>query len=431
MQKIRKNRRKAYEIDIGMKISQKDANINRFYELINKSTDIMQTKAENKLNPLKHPLSGEAKKRLKWMYIIYFECDGNITKASKKIGVSRQWLSTIHGKWIRKNKDPLSLEPDPKTPDNTENRKRIGKEIEDKIIEIKNGYLQSSWGKDKIQAHLKKKYKMEVGATTVNRYLHKHGLINVKISNRLKAYHKKKKEKEKFKNRPPKDIKDYKPGALIEKDVKFIVKMGQLINTEKHKAKENFWYQHTVLDSFTRIKITELAKDMNSATAVITFKKCEDKFPFQFACVNTDNGSENEKNFDNYLKEKNITHFYSRAGTPTDNPRVERSHLTDDIEFYNQGNICKSLEKQIEKNKAWDDVYNNVRPHQALNYLTPNEFYELYKKKPEDAYKIVENWENYLNKQRKRQMNSRKIKKREKIDKLIQQIDVRLAKAKN
>ncbi len=207
--------------------------------------------------------------------------------------------------------------------------------------------------------------------------------------------------------------------------------MGQFINTEKYKAKENFWYQHTVLDSFTRIKITELANDMDSATAVETFKKCEDKFPFQIACVNTDNGSENEKDFDSYLKEKNIAHFYSRAGTPTDNPRVERSHLTDDIEFYNQGNICKSLEKQIEKNKLWDDVYNNVRPHQALNYLTPNEFYELYKKNPEEAYEIVENWESYLNKQRKRQMNSRKIKKREKIDKLIQQIDVRLAKAKN
>ncbi len=299
------------------------------------------------------------------------------------------------------------------------------------IIKIKNGYLQCSWGKNKIQAYLKKEYKIKVGATTINRYLHKYGLINVKISNRLKAYHKKKKEKEKFKNRPPKDIKDYKPGALIEKDVKFIVKMGQFINTEKHKAKENFWYQHTVIDSFTRIKITELADNMESATAVNTFKKCEDKFPFKIACVNTDNGSENEKDFDSYLKKNNIAHFYSRAGTPTDNPRVERSHLTDDIEFYNQGNICENLEKQIKKNKTWDDVYNNVRPHQALNYLTPIEFYKLYKKNPEKAYEIVKDWEEYLDKQRKRQMNSRKIKKKEKIDKLMRQIDVMLAKAKN
>ena len=85
--------------------------------------------------------------------------------------------------------------------------------------------------------------------------------------------------------------------------------MGQFLNTEKYKDKDNFWYQHTSLDSFTRIKITELDRSMDSAASVVAFKKCEDKFPFQIASVNTDNGSENEKDFDKYLKKGNITHF--------------------------------------------------------------------------------------------------------------------------
>lgn len=435
MQKIRKNKRKAHEIAIGMKISKKDANIDRFKlilkESINRSIDIMQTKAEQELNPLGCKLSDEAKKRLRWMYIIQAECNGKVAVAARKIGLSRQWLSTLRSVWIKSGRDPRSLEPNSKAPLDTENRKRINIEIENKIIEIKNGYLQETWGKDKIQAHLDREYKIKTGASTVNRYLHKHGLINVKISNRLKSYHKKKKEKEKFKNRPPAAIKDHKPGALVEKDVKFIVKIGRLLNNEKHKAKENFWYQHTFLDSFTRIKATEIMHDMESKTAVLALKKCEDKFPFPIACMNTDNGSENEKDFDKYLKENNIIHFYSRPGTPTDNPRVERTHLSDDIEFYNQGNICKSIDEQIRKNGLWDDMHNNVRPHQALDYLTPMKFYELYKRSPKEAYAIVEKWEAYLIKQRKRQMNSRKIKKREKIDKLIMQIDARLAKAKN
>ena len=63
---MKKHRRKMWEIDIGMKISKKHDNIDRFYELINKSIDIMQTKVESKLNPFKYPLSDEAKKRLKW-----------------------------------------------------------------------------------------------------------------------------------------------------------------------------------------------------------------------------------------------------------------------------------------------------------------------------------------------------------------------------
>lgn len=57
------------EIDIGMKISKKHANIDRLNQLIHKPIDIMQNKAEKELNPLKYPLSNKAKKRLKWMYI--------------------------------------------------------------------------------------------------------------------------------------------------------------------------------------------------------------------------------------------------------------------------------------------------------------------------------------------------------------------------
>ena len=28
----------------------------------------------------------------------------------------------------------------------------------------------------------------------------------------------------------------------------------------------------------------------------------------------------------------------------------------------------------IKKLKEWEDVWNNVRPHASLNYLTPNEY---------------------------------------------------------
>lgn len=44
----------------------------------------MLTRAELKLNPFKQVLTGKAKKRLKWMYIIHFECNQIISKAAKK-----------------------------------------------------------------------------------------------------------------------------------------------------------------------------------------------------------------------------------------------------------------------------------------------------------------------------------------------------------
>ena len=73
-----------------------------------------------RMTPLKCPLSDEASKRLKWMYIIHFECNKNITKTSRRIGVLRQWLSKIHSAWIESEKNPRSLEPESKAPKNTE-----------------------------------------------------------------------------------------------------------------------------------------------------------------------------------------------------------------------------------------------------------------------------------------------------------------------
>lgn len=411
-----------WELDIGMKISKKDANIDRFKLLINKSIDIMQNQAENEFNPQEYPLSGEARKRLKWMYIIHFECGKKMAKAAKKIGVSRQWLSKLHGSWNRSGQDPRSLEPESRAPNNTDNRKSISEKIKKKIIEVRKEY---HWGKDKLATVLNRDHDIQVGASTINRYLSKHGLLDIKISNRIKMAYKNKME-QKQKCRPPKEIKDYKPGALVEKDMKFIIKMGAFTNPEKYKAKENFWNQHTVIDSFTRIRTIGLAENGNSETAVAVQTECEQRFPFPIACANTDNGAENEKDFDSYLEKNKIVHFYSRSGTPTDNPRVERSHLTDEVEFYRHGNICKTFEKQKQKIADWEYRYNHVRPHQALGNLTPMEFYALWKANPNQAYKIAEKWKKYLKKQTKRLANSRKMNNREKIAKLMEQIDKKL-----
>ncbi len=224
-----------YEKDIGMKKPKEYANIKRFYQLINKSFDTMQTKAENKLNLLKFPLSDEAKKRLKWMYIICFECDNKISKAAKRIGVSRQWLSTIHSAWLRSDKDPRSLESKSRAPKNTDKRKRIDQKTEDKIIEVRKEY---HWGKDKLITVLDRDHDITVGASTINRYLDKHGLLDVKISKRIKLAHKNKIE-QKQKCRPPEKIKDYKPGALVEKWKGYLKRQSKRqANSRKMKNRE-------------------------------------------------------------------------------------------------------------------------------------------------------------------------------------------------
>lgn len=406
------------------------SNICRFGHLSqNNSTDIMQTQAEVKLNRLRCYLSPEAKKRLKWMYIVKCECDNNISQAADRIGISRTWLSQVHGNWKNNHEDPRSLEPESRAPLNTANRKRIDKKIENKIIEIRKKY--QPWGKDKLSVVLKRDYRLSAGASTVNRYLHKHSLIDPKLSEKNQLAWRRKKDKTnlKFKMRPPAIIKDYKPGALMEKDMKLVLKMGIFTNLDKQRAKENFWYQHTLIDSFTRIRAVGLAEDSNSRTAVAVQEQAASRLPFAIAAINNDNGGENEKDFSGYLAKKNVAQFFSRSGTPTDNPRVERSHLTDELEFYAQGNLCRNFNDQAKAISEWEYTYNFVRPHQALGYLTPMEFYELWQSDPEKAYRIKNKYSAYLKKQSRRLAKSRQMKNKEQIEKLMQFIDKKLSKS--
>ena len=398
----------------------------------NNSNNTMQIIAENKLNTNNYYLSSEAKKRLRWMYLLYYDQKGNVSSAARKIGLSRQWLSYLKQVFDKSGKDPRSLEPKSKAPNNTSKRVRISEDIEKLIIKIRDESL-NCWGKEKIEHVLKRDYGIRVNHNTVNKYLHKHNRIDPKISlKNSKAFEEKKhRDSEdillKVKFRPPKKIKDYAPGALVEKDMKYVPKSRQ-----KHdgKHKENFWYQFTQIDSFTRIRALEISNEQDTKATIDSHKESIKRFPFKIACENTDNGFENNNDFSKELKKENIFHFYSNASTPTDNPRVERSHLTDDLEFYKKKTVSNNLQEQREAVKQWEHNYNFKRPHQALGYLTPMEFYALWKKNPDKAYAITAKWQEYLNKQRMRLARARRIKKKEQIETLMKFIDTKLNRKK-
>lgn len=391
--------------------------------IVNQSVETMQRIAENILNPHRYHLSREARKRLGWMYVILYECQGNTAKAARKIGISRVWLSLLKNKWEFHRRDPRFLEPESRAPKDTSNRERISENAEEKIIEIRKKY---GWGKDKLERVLERDHKIKVGASTINRYLWKNNLINIKLSRKNQLAWKNKKESKRMKCRPPKAIKDYKPGALIEKDMKFILKSNEFVNFEKYRARENFFYQHTVIDSFTRIRAVGLCRESDSQTAVAVQEKAIERFPFPIACANTDNGGENEGNFSEYLEDKDVFRFYSRSGTPTDNPRVERSHLTDDVELWNRISKRKTFEEKESALRKWEHTYNCIRPHQALGMLTPMEFYKLWKNDPERAYAIKDKYQKYLRRNARRLATSRRMKNKEQIEKLMKQIDEKL-----
>lgn len=104
-------------------------------------------------------------------------------------------------------------------------------------------------------------------------------------------------------------------------------------------------------------------------------KECLLGFPFPIKAVQTDNGAPFLKEFDKLCKEKGLPHYFIYPRTPKQNTYVEISHQADKREFYQQGNVCSILTVMQRKIKEWEDIWNNVRPHEALGQLTPSEYF--------------------------------------------------------
>jgi len=68
--------------------------------------------------------------------------------------------------------------------------------------------------------------------------------------------------------------------------------------------------------------------------------------------------------------------YWSRAHTPKDNPVDERFNKTLKEEFVQLGNYTDDVLKFNHNLTEWLIEYTFVRPHQALGYDTPWEFYQ-------------------------------------------------------
>jgi len=134
------------------------------------------------------------------------------------------------------------------------------------------------------------------------------------------------------------------------------------------------FYQFTAIDVLTKRKVMRVYPSESSRNGAHFLQECLLNFPFLIKAVQTDNGSTFLKEFDKLCREKGLPHYFIYPRTPKQNTYVEISHEADKREFYQQGNVCCLLPVMQRKIREWEDVWNDVRPHEALGQLTPSEY---------------------------------------------------------
>lgn len=168
-----------------------------------------------------------------------------------------------------------------------------------------------------------------------------------------------------------------RPGQLTHIDCHYLSK--DLILEDKKR-----YYLVCVIDDATRVAWAEVVEDIKSLTVMFAALKClnvlSQEYQIRAEEIMSDNGSEfaSRKNllhhpFERMLQELGIKHRYTKPYRPQTNGKVERFWRTlneDLIEFTN----FDSLQNFKDELMQYLLYYNNFRPHQGIDGMTPVAF---------------------------------------------------------
>jgi transposase InsO family protein len=222
-------------------------------------------------------------------------------------------------------------------------------EVVEKILELRSTYQT---GALRIAFYLHRYHGIKISESTVTRVLRAHGVSKTPKSAPKRALHSR---------RYAKTV----PGHHVQVDVKFLClkdKTGKIVKR----------YQYTAIDDATRIRALQIFSNHNQECAIQFIDYVIEKFPFRISTVSTDRGHEFQARFHWHVEDQGLEHVYINPWTPQLNGKVERSHRTDETEFYQLLTYTDDVDLSS-KLEAWENFYNYDRPHMSLEGKTPYE----------------------------------------------------------
>lgn len=302
-------------------------------------------------------LSHPAKQRLRWME--HYESHGhNAALTCRYFGISRQSLY----RWKRRyNRWDLStLEGRSRRPRRLR-RPTWSTELSKRVLELREQYPR--WGKDKLVVLLRREG-MQASTSMVGRILtelKRRGVLREPLPNFISV--RKRQRLRPYGVRKPKDYVVRRPGDLVEVDTLDVRPLPGAVL--KHFTARDVISRWDVLEAHS------CATAQNAATFLDALKQ---RMPFAIKAIQVDGGSEFEAEFEQECKSQAIRLFVLPPRSPKLNGSVERAQRTHTEEFYEVREFSLKVASLNQELKEWERIYNTVRPHQALGYLTPEEF---------------------------------------------------------
>ena len=125
---------------------------------------------------------------------------------------------------------------------------------------------------------------------------------------------------------------------------------------------------------YPRWDVLEAHSRATASLAAQFLDTLQQRMPFPIRAIQVDGGSEFAADFEQACRDRRLRLFVLPPRSPKLNGCVERAQRTHTEEFY-EVTPCSWLIPQLNQQlRAWERIYNTIRPHQALDYLTPQQF---------------------------------------------------------
>ncbi len=313
-------------------------------------------------------VSREARLRLQWMD--YYEAHGrNAALTCRHFGISRQ---TFY-RWKRRY-NPQDLT----TLESRSHRPRClrqptwSSELAQAVLDLREQYPR--WGKDKLVVLLQEE-SWQVSASMVGRILRRledRGVLKEPPCNGISA--RRRPWTRPYAVRKPKGYEVKEPGDLVQVDTLDVRPLPGV-------ALKHF----TARDVVCRWDVVEVHTRATAATATGFLEAMLGRMPFPVRALQVDGGSEFQAAFEEACQMRGIRLFVLPPRSPKLNGCVERAQRTHQEEFYEVYDGDLEITPLNQALLEWEHIYNHIRPHQALDYLTPHQFLTRWQTQREEA----------------------------------------------